>query len=180
MSRIGKLPITVPSGVKIALDGADLRVEGPKGALGCRLPVGVTVAQDGEVVRVGRISDGREDRARHGLAQRLVANMVQGVSQGFTQVLEITGVGYRADARGDRIHFSLGYSHPIIYQLPEGVSAKVDRQVVITLESRDRQILGEVAAQIRGLRPPEPYKGKGIKYANEKIRRKAGKAAGGK
>lgn len=180
MSRIGKLPITVPAGVKVAFDGTQVRVEGPKGNLDCRLPAGVTVDQDGTVLRVGRVGDGREERARHGLAQRLVANMVQGVSSGFTRVLEITGVGYRADARGDRLHLSLGYSHPIIYQLPEGVSAKVDRQVVITLESRDCQLIGEVAAQIRALRPPEPYKGKGIKYSGEKIRRKAGKAAGGK
>lgn len=155
-----------------------LRVEGPKGKLQQRVPENVTVeAVDGSV-RVTRGGDDRQARALHGLTQRLVANMVTGVSAGFNQVLEINGVGYRADVRGQTIQFSLGYSHPIIYQLPAGVQAKVDKQVTITLEAADRQLLGEVAAQIRSLRPPEPYKGKGIKYAEETIRRKAGKAAG--
>jgi len=180
MSRIGKLPITVPVGVKVAIEAGLVRIEGPKGSLDYQLPPGINLKHEGAELQVERGGDERQDRAFHGLAQRLVANMVQGVSAGFTRVLEITGVGYRADARGDRIHLSLGYSHPIIYQLPDGVSAKVDKQTVITLESRDRQLLGEVAAQVRGLRPPEPYKGKGIKYSGETIRRKSGKAAGGK
>lgn len=178
MSRIGKVPIPVPSSVKVSLADGLLRVEGPKGKLQQRVPENVTVeAVDGSV-RVTRGGDDRQARALHGLTQRLVANMVTGVSAGFNQVLEINGVGYRADVRGQTIQFSLGYSHPIIYQLPAGVQAKVDKQVTITLEAADRQLLGEVAAQIRSLRPPEPYKGKGIKYAEETIRRKAGKAAG--
>jgi large subunit ribosomal protein L6 len=115
----------------------------------------------------------------HGLMRKLVANMAEGVSKGFTRVLEINGVGYRADVRGSSINLTLGYSHPIVYQLPPGVTAKVERQVVITLESADRQLLGSVAAEVRSLRPPEPYKGKGIKYSDETIRRKAGKAAAG-
>ena len=118
-------------------------------------------------------------RGVHGLARRLVANMVEGVTTGFTRVLEITGVGYRAESRGEILWLTLGYSHPIAYQLPKGVTAKVDKQVTVTLEGSDRQLLGEVAAAIRGLRPPEPYKGKGVRYAGEHIRRKAGKAAAG-
>jgi large subunit ribosomal protein L6 len=130
-------------------------------------------------IEVKRPGDTQQERALHGLVRKLIANMVEGVGKGFTQVLEINGVGYRAEVRGTNIHFTLGYSHPVVYQLPPGVTAKVDRQVMITLESADRQLLGSVAAQIRELRPPEPYKGKGIKYADEKIRRKAGKAAAG-
>jgi large subunit ribosomal protein L6 len=130
-------------------------------------------------IEVKRPGDTQQERALHGLVRKLIANMVEGVGKGFTQVLEINGVGYRAEVRGTNIHFTLGYSHPVVYQLPPGVTAKVDRQVIITLESADRQLLGSVAAQIRELRPPEPYKGKGIKYADEKIRRKAGKAAAG-
>jgi large subunit ribosomal protein L6 len=118
-------------------------------------------------------------RGMHGLSRQLVANMVQGVTKGFTRVLEITGVGYRADARGNLLWLTLGYSHPIAYQLPSGVTAKVEKQVTVTLEGSDRQLLGEVAAAIRGLRPPEPYKGKGVRYAGEHVRRKAGKAAAG-
>ena len=123
--------------------------------------------------------DSRENRAKHGLVRAHLANMVKGVTDGWTRELEINGVGYRAEVRGNNIHFTLGYSHPIVYQLPPGVTAKIEKQVTITLESADRQLIGSVAAQIRELRPPEPYKGKGIKYANEKIRRKAGKAAAG-
>jgi large subunit ribosomal protein L6 len=130
-------------------------------------------------IEVKRPGDTQQERALHGLVRKLIANMVEGVGKGFTRVLEINGVGYRAEVRGTNIHFTLGYSHPVVYQLPPGVTAKVDRQVIITLESADRQLLGSVAAQIRELRPPEPYKGKGIKYADEKIRRKAGKAAAG-
>jgi large subunit ribosomal protein L6 len=130
------------------------------------------------MARVSRHDDTRELRSLHGLARRLIDNMVQGVHTGFTRTLEIVGVGYRAESRGQALHLSLGYSHPILFQLPPGVQAKVDRQTVITLESIDRQLLGETAATIRRLRPPEPYKGKGIKYAEEVLRRKAGKAAG--
>jgi large subunit ribosomal protein L6 len=128
---------------------------------------------------IKRPDDQSQNRALHGLLRKLAANMAEGVGKGFTRQLEINGVGYRAEVRGNAIHMTLGYSHPIIYQLPPGVTAKIERQVLITLESADRQLLGSVASQIRELRPPEPYKGKGIKYATETIRRKAGKAAAG-
>lgn len=178
MSRIGKLPISIPAPVKLKQSGAVVVIEGPKGKLEHRLPEGVEIEVSDGALAVKRSAETRQARALHGLTQRILANMVQGVTSGFSQVLEITGVGYRADARGEIIHLSLGYSHPIIYQLPAGVQAKVEKQVTITLEGVDRQLLGEVAAQIRALRPPEPYKGKGIKYADEVLRRKAGKAAG--
>ena len=178
MSRIGKLPITLPSGVKIAVDSNAVRVEGPKGKLASILPGGVAVRIDGNVVRVERASDDRKVRALHGLTRKLIANMTQGVSQGFIRVLEINGVGYRAEVKGQEIHMTLGYSHPVVFPLPAGITASVERQVVITLSGADRQLVGEIAAEIRSLRPPEPYKGKGIKYREEVIRRKAGKAVG--
>jgi large subunit ribosomal protein L6 len=178
MSRIGKLPIVIPQGTKVKVDGTSLHVEGPKGKLDLAVDAAVIVETlDGKVV-VRRVDDSRRSRGVHGLVRKLVANMVQGVDQGFTRTLEINGVGYRAEVKGAAIHLALGFSHPIVFQLPPGVSAKVDRQTVITLESPDRQLLGETAAMIRDLRPPEPYKGKGVKYAEETIRRKAGKAAG--
>jgi len=176
MSRIGKLPIPLPKGVAVRVDGGLVRVEGPKGKLEYQVPAGVTIEQENGTLQVRRLDD--EHRAAHGLAQRLIANMVHGVHAGFSQVLEIVGVGYRAEVRGHAIYLTLGYSHPILFQLPEGVQAKVDKQTVITLESIDKQLLGQTAAMVRELRPPEPYKGKGIKYAGEAIRRKAGKAAG--
>lgn len=178
MSRIGKLPIRVPSGVTVRGDGRVVHVQGPKGSERHELPPKINVVVAEGVVRVQREGDERQTRALHGLTRKLVANSVTGVSQGFTKVLEIVGVGYRADVRKNGLYLSLGYSHPVIYQLPPGVTAKVDRQTIVTIEGNNRQVLGEVAAQIRALRPPEPYKGKGIKYSSEKIRRKAGKAAG--
>jgi len=178
MSRIGRLAIALPKGVQVDATNGQVVVQGPKGKLTHTLPAGVGVARDGESLRVTREGEGRERRALHGLTRKLVANMVHGVSTGFTRTLEIVGVGYRADARGNTLYVTVGYSHPIVYQLPTGVTAKVDKQTVVTLEGIDRHILGEVAAGIRALRPPEPYKGKGIKYAEERIRRKAGKAAG--
>jgi large subunit ribosomal protein L6 len=178
MSRIGKLPVRVPEKVQVQVIDGVVRVDGPKGHLEQRLPTGISVEVVDGVVRVSRDGDGRELRSLHGLTQRLIANMVQGVHTGFSRTLEIVGVGYRAESRGQALSLSLGYSHAILFQLPPGVQAKVDRQTVITLESIDRQLLGETAATIRRLRPPEPYKGKGIKYAEEAVRRKAGKAAG--
>lgn len=178
MSRVGRLPIRVPDKVKINVTADVVRIEGPKGKLEHRLPPGVSVQVADGTVRVLRQDDARQMRSLHGLTQRLIANMVQGVHTGFSRTLEIIGVGYRAESRGQALQLSLGYSHPILFQLPPGVQAKVDRQTVITLESIDRQLLGETAATIRRLRPPEPYKGKGIKYADEVLRRKAGKAAG--
>ena len=178
MSRIGKLPVTIPSGVKVAVDSSGVRLEGPKGKLQTTLPPGVDVKVDGNVVRVERRNDERKSRAVHGLTRKLIANMAQGVSQGFSRVLDINGVGYRAEVKGQEIHMTLGYSHPVVFPLPAGISASVERQIIITLTSADRQLLGETAAKIRSLRPPEPYKGKGIKYREELIKRKAGKAVG--
>ena len=178
MSRIGKLPINIPEGVKVALDGKAIRFEGPKGKLETAIPPGIGVKVEDKIVRVEREVEERKVRALHGLTRKLLANMAEGVSKGFTRVLDINGVGYRAEVKGQEIHMTLGYSHPVVFQLPQGVTAAVERQVIITLTSADRQLLGESAAKIRSLRPPEPYKGKGIKYREEFIRRKAGKAVG--
>jgi large subunit ribosomal protein L6 len=178
VSRIGKLPVTVPAGVKVAVDANALRVEGPKGKLQTVVPAGVEVKVEGNVLHVERRTEDRRGRALHGLTRKLIANMTQGVSQGFTRILDINGVGYRAEVKGQELHMTLGYSHPVVFPLPAGVTAAVERQVVITLSGADRQVLGETAAKIRSLRPPEPYKGKGIKYREEVIKRKAGKAVG--
>jgi large subunit ribosomal protein L6 len=178
VSRIGKLPITIPSGVKVAVEPKEVCLEGPKGKLKTAVPPGVRVRVEGNVVRVEREGEERNVRALHGLTRKLIANMAQGVSQGFIRVLEINGVGYRAEVKGQEIHITLGFSHPVVFPLPAGVTATVERQVIITLSSADRQLLGEAAAKLRGLRPPEPYKGKGVKYREEVIRRKAGKAVG--
>lgn len=178
MSRVGRLPVTIPEGVTVEVSAAAVAVKGPKGTSSVPVPEKVAVEQsDGQLV-VSRVGEDRKERSLHGLTRKLLENAVVGVSAGFSRTLEITGVGYRADLKGDIIHFNLGYSHPILYQLPDGVKAKIDKQTVVTLEGPDRQVLGQAAAQIRKLRPPEPYKGKGIKYAEETIRRKSGKAAG--
>lgn len=178
MSRIGKLPIHVPPPVKVHITGDHVRIEGPKGRLEHRLPATISAEVRDGLLHVGRQNDTRRGRSLHGLTQKLLANMVKGVHTGFSCSLEIVGVGYRAEARGQALQLSLGYSHPILFQLPPGVEARVERPTAITLESIDRQLLGETAATIRRLRPPEPYKGKGIRYADEVLRRKAGKAAG--
>lgn len=178
MSRIGKLPVAIPSGVKVALEANAVRLEGPKGKLQSAVPAGVEIKIEDNVVRVECLSEERKVRALHGLTRKLIANMAQGVSQGFIRVLEINGVGYRAEVKGQEIHMTLGYSHPVVFRLPPGVTASVERQIIITLSGADRQMLGEVAAKIRSFRPPEPYKGKGIKYREEVIKRKAGKAVG--
>ena len=178
MSRIGKLPVAIPAGVKVAVEGNAVRLEGPKGKLQASVPSGVDVKVEGNLLRIERQTEDRKIRALHGLTRKLIANMTQGVSQGFTRVLDINGVGYRAEVKGQEIHMTLGYSHPVVFPLPAGVTAAVERQVIITLSSADRQVLGETAAKIRSLRPPEPYKGKGIKYREEVIKRKAGKAVG--
>jgi len=178
VSRIGKLPVTIPTGVKVAVDSSGVRLEGPKGKLQSTLPAGLEVKVEGNVVRVERRNDDRKIRALHGLTRKLIANMAQGVSQGFSRVLDINGVGYRAEVKGKELHMTLGFSHAVVFPLPAGVSASVERQVIITLTSADRQLLGETAAKIRSFRPPEPYKGKGIKYHEEVIKRKAGKAVG--
>ena len=179
MSRVGKLPIVVPGTVKIAMDGAEIRVQGPKGELAHHIPPGIEVDVDGDRLEVRRNAETKAARSLHGLTRKLLANMVEGVSEGFRKVLEINGVGYRAEIKDTSLHLTLGFSHPIEYRLPEGVSATVERQTVITLESHDKQVVGQAAAEVRRFRPPEPYKGKGIRYQGEVIVRKAGKAMGG-
>ena len=178
MSRIGRMPISVPKGVTVKVDGPVVTIEGPKGKDQHKVPDQIRVEVKDGVVTFGRGADDNQSRALHGLMRNLVANSVTGVSTGFTRTLEIVGVGYRAEVKGKALQLSLGYSHPIVYQLPPGIDAKVEKQVIVTIEGNNKQVLGEVCAQIRKLRPPEPYKGKGIKYAGERIRRKAGKAAG--
>lgn len=177
MSRIGRLPISIPANVKLHVGDGSVRVEGPKGTLSRPLLPDVSVTVEGNTALVQRRDDSRRARSVHGLTRKLIANMVAGAGTGFTKVLEITGVGYRAEVRGKALFLTLGYSHPIAYHLPDGISAKVDRQVVITLEGSDREVLGQTTAAIRRLRPPEPYKGKGVKYTNEVIIRKEAKKA---
>ena len=175
MSRIGRKPIQVPVGVKVAIDGQTVKAEGPKGKLGHAVPHNLKVElKDGSLV-VSRTEDHRSVRALHGLTRALLANVIQGVSAGFEKKLEIVGIGYRAQLQGKNLQLALGYSHPVIFPLPEGIQVEVDRQVVITLRGADKALVGQVAANARSLRPPEPYKGKGIKYAGETIRRKVGK-----
>lgn len=180
MSRIGKKPIPVPQGVKIAVEGNTVRVEGPKGQLSQRVPDNVSVKIESNVLTVDRSSDHRNVRALHGLTRSLLANMVHGVKDGFERKLEIVGIGYRAQLAGKNLQLALGYSHPVIFPLPDGVQAEIERQVSITLKGADKALLGQVAAKLRALRKPDPYKGKGIKYAEEQIRRKVGKKAGAK
>lgn len=175
MSRIGKLPIAVPSGVTITVDDAFVTVNGPKGSLKQFTMPGVKIAQDGEQVLVTRESDVREHRSKHGLMRSLVANMVQGVSQGYEKKLELNGVGYRVAMQGADLKLNLGFSHDVIYKVPAGVQASID-QNVITISGIDKQQVGQVAAEIRALKKPEPYKGKGIKYVDERIIRKSGKS----
>jgi len=176
MSRIGKLPINIPSGVKIAMNGAEVSVQGPKGKLAQKLPEVVDIKVAADVVTVERRGDDKSDHSMQGLTRTLIANMVEGVSNGFERVLEITGVGYRAEASGKNLNLSLGYSHPIDYPLPEGITVEVEKQTKIMVRGIDKQLVGATAAKIRSFRPPEPYKGKGVRYADERILRKAGKA----
>lgn len=174
MSRIGKMPIAIPKGVQVTLKTGEITVKGPKGELHRALPTLVTVKTEGSQLVVTRDNDEQMSRARHGLVRALVNNMVTGVSVGFERKLEINGVGYRAEVAGDKITLALGYSHPVNYQLPKGISAKVDKNIVV-LTGADRELLGQVAAKVRSFRPPEPYKGKGVKYIEETIKRKVGK-----
>ncbi len=177
MSRIGKQLVPIYDGVKIKFDGALLTVEGPKGVLSQRIDEEIELEIGEKEINVKRRNDGRRARSLHGLTRTLIFNMVKGVKDGFTKRLEMVGVGYRAESNGDSLNLSLGYSHPIVYKLPEGVKAQVEGQTSIVLEGIDKQLVGQVAAEIRAFRKPEPYKGKGIMYAGERIRRKAGKAA---
>ena len=175
MSRIGRKPIAIPRGVQVGVRGQQVEVQGPRGRLELRVHelCSVKVA-DGTLV-VGRGAEHRTARAIHGLTRALVANMVRGVTEGFERRLEIVGIGYRVQLAGRTLTFTLGYSHPIVFPLPDGVTAEVDKQTAITLRGVDKYLVGQTAAQLRALRPPDPYKGKGVRYADEVVRKKVGK-----
>jgi large subunit ribosomal protein L6 len=178
MSRIGKQPVAIPKGVDVTVDGSTIRVKGPKGDLSMDAPGGISLEVDDGEVTVGRPSDLARDKALHGLTRSLVSNMVQGVTEGFSRTLEIVGVGYRADKKGRGITMNLGFSHPVEYEPPQGIDLEVPNQTTVKVSGPDKQQVGQTAAEIRAFRPPEPYKGKGIRYQGEQIRRKAGKTAG--
>ncbi|MGO1401182.1 MAG: 50S ribosomal protein L6 [Flaviflexus sp.] len=176
MSRIGKLPVTIPSGVDLTIDGQLVTVKGPKGTLSYEVPAPITVAQEDGAVVVSRPDDERESRSLHGLVRTLIFNNVTGVTEGFSKKLEIVGTGYRAQAKGSDLELSLGYSHTISVKAPEGITFQLEGNNKITVSGIDKQQVGEIAANIRKLRRPEPYKGKGVRYEGEHVRRKAGKA----
>lgn len=176
MSRIGKQPVTIPAGVDVTIDGQIVTVKGPKGTLTYEVPAPLTVVQEDGAVVVSRPDEERESRSLHGLARTLIFNNVTGVTEGFSKKLEIVGTGYRVAAKGTGLELSLGYSHSINVDAPEGISFQLDGNTKITVSGIDKQQVGEVAAKIRKLRKPEPYKGKGVRYAGEHVRRKAGKA----
>jgi large subunit ribosomal protein L6 len=184
MSRIGKSPVTIPSGVEVKVDGNVISVKGPKGQLTQEFDSCIGIQIDGSEITFSRASDAPDHRSKHGLYRALVQNMVVGVSEGYKKEMEVIGVGYRATATGQLLELALGYSHPIAIELPKEIKVSADTQKgkapVVTLESYDKQLLGQVAAKIRSLRKPEPYKGKGIRFVGEEIRRKAGKSAGKK
>ena len=176
MSRIGKKPIDMPKGVKLEIKEGEIIVTGPKGTLKRPLLEGMTVQADGNVVNVQRSSEEKKIMGYHGLMRTLIANMVEGVHNGFERKLEIIGIGYRAEMQGNNVVFYLGYSHPIAFALPQGISAQVDKQTLLTVKGIDKELLGEVAAKMRALRKPDAYKNKGVKYANEVLKKKAGKS----
>ena len=178
MSRIGKRPIPVPAGVSVAINGSAVTVKGPKGELSRTLPAEMIVSQEGAELLVKRPSDEERHKAMHGLTRTLVANMVEGVTKGYSKQLEITGVGYKAEVKPYGLLMSLGYSHTIEVKAPAGISLKAPQPTTVIVEGADKEVVGRVAAEIRKLRKPEPYKGKGVRYAGEVIRRKAGKAGG--
>lgn len=177
MSRVGRLPIEIPSGVEVEIKGTHVRVKGPKGELSHTFPPVVKITNDDGSLTVERLSEEKFTRAMHGTARAVIFNMVEGVTNGFEKILEIHGVGYRAEMKGSQLVLSLGYSHPIEVDPPEGITFEVlDRNNVIKISGYDKQVVGQIAAEIRGTRPVEPYKGKGIRYRGEYVRRKAGKA----
>ncbi|UIE38226.1 50S ribosomal protein L6 [Leptodesmis sichuanensis] len=176
MSRIGKRPISIPNKVTVSIDGQAVAVKGPKGELSRVLPSEVEVVQEGETILVKRRDDSRIARQRHGLSRTLVANMVEGVSQGFQRRLEIIGVGYRAQVQGKNLILNVGYSNPVQIEPPDGIQMAVENNTNVIVTGIDKEIVGNTAARIRAVRPPEPYKGKGIRYAGEVVKRKAGKA----
>jgi len=176
MSRIGKLPVPVPAGVDVTISGALVTVKGPKGSLEHTVPAPITVAQQDDTLVVSRPDDERSSRALHGLTRTLLANIVTGVTQGYEKKLEIVGTGYRVTAKGTDLEFALGFSHPVVVKAPEGISFAVETPTKFSVAGIDKQQVGEVAANIRKIRKPEPYKGKGVRYAGEVVRRKVGKA----
>ncbi len=180
MSRIGRMPIAVPAGVDVKIDGSTVTVKGPKGTLTRTVSSNITVALDNGVITVTRPNDLKENRALHGLTRTLIANMVQGVNEGFKKELEINGIGYRAAKQGKNLVLNIGYSHDVIMSEEEGITVEVPAPNKIIISGPDKQKVGQFAAEVRGKRPPEPYKGKGIKYVDEVIRRKEGKAGKGK
>jgi len=175
MSRIGKQPITIPAKVKVEVKGQRVHVEGPKGKLDWDLPRNTSLKVDKGQVLVSRQGDDAQTKALHGLSRALVNNMVTGVSEGFVKKLEIQGVGFKAAVQGKSINLVLGYSHPIVYQIPDQITVRVDENTKITIEGPDRQVVGQVASEIRNFYPPEPYKGKGVRYSDERVIRKEGK-----
>lgn len=175
MSRIGKAPITVPSGVDVSISGRTITVKGPKGTLSRDIPGEITVRQEEATLFVERPNDERDNRAKHGLVRTLVNNMVVGVTDGFVKELEIVGVGYRAEAQGQNLRLALGFSHPVMVNAPDGISFEVPQQTRVIVKGIDKELVGQVAANIRAIRKPEPYKGKGVRYLDERIIRKAGK-----
>jgi large subunit ribosomal protein L6 len=181
MSRIGKAPITIPQGVEVKMDGNILLVKGPKGELRQDIDPCIAVSIENDTVTFSRENDMKDQRSKHGLYRALVANMVVGVSKGYTIQQELVGVGYRAAVQGQRLELALGYSHNVVFEIPKEVSVKAEQErgknPIVTFESHDKQLIGQVAAKLRSLRKPEPYKGKGIRYVGEQIRRKAGKSA---
>ena len=175
MSRIGKAPITVPNGVEVSIAGRTVSVKGPKGNLSREIPGEIVVRKEENTLLVERPNDERTNRALHGLTRTLVSNMVVGVTDGFAKELEIVGVGYRAEAQGQNLRLALGFSHPVIVPAPEGISFEIPAQTRVIVKGIDKELVGQVAANIRSIRKPEPYKGKGVRYLNERILRKAGK-----
>jgi large subunit ribosomal protein L6 len=176
MSRIGRKMVTVPGGVQLSREGALLHVKGPKGTLSSAVPRGIEVNVSGAEVRVTRADERKPTKALHGLTRALLANMVKGVTEGFVRELEIEGVGYRAETDGKKLKLALGFSHPVEMEIPKGLKVSVERNVAIKIEGIDRELVGQFASDVRKVRPPEPYKGKGVRYAKEHIRRKVGKA----
>ena len=178
MSRIGRKSIEIPDKVRISQDHSVIRIEGLKGTLSVLIPAGIEIVADDKTIEVKRLSDNRKERSYHGLVRTLVANMVKGVSAGFEKSLEISGVGYRAEKIDNVLRLVLGYSKPVEYIIPEGIDVRIEKQVNIAVSGIDKELVGRVAAEIRDLKKPEPYKGKGIKYAGEQVRRKVGKSVG--
>jgi large subunit ribosomal protein L6 len=178
MSRIGKRPVDLPKGVTVAVEGNTVKVKGPRGELTRTFPAALSVSTEGSTITIARPSDETEHKALHGMSRTLLANMVEGVSKGFSKQLDIVGVGYKAETRPYGLQLALGFSHPIEFRAPQGIKLTAPQPTQIIIEGANKEVVGQVAAELRSLRPPEPYKGKGIKYAGEQIRRKAGKAGG--